>query len=81
MVRGLNPAHNHVLKDIFKGAALAASQRPGPLREFYARCVANGTKDYLARLSLARKIATLVLTLWKRGEVFDAQRLTREQAV
>ena len=81
MVRGLNPAHNHVLKDIFKGAALAASQRPGPLRDFYARCVANGTKDYLARLSLARKIATLVLTLWKRGEVFDAQRLTREQAV
>lgn len=81
MVRGLNPAHNRELKDIFKGAALAASQHPGPLRDFYTRCLANGTKDYLARLSLARKIATLVWTLWKRGEVFDAQRLTREQAV
>jgi transposase len=81
MVRGLNPAHNPELKEIFKGAALVASQRPGPLRDYYTRCVVNGTKDYLARLRLARKIATLVLTLWKRGEVFDARRLTREQAV
>jgi len=80
-VRGLNPMHNHQLKDIFKGAALAARQHPGPLRDYYQRCIAHGTKDHLARLSLARKIATLVLTLWKKGEVFDARRLTREQAV
>jgi len=80
MVRGLNPAHNTHLKDIFKGAALAACQRPGPLREAYERLLREGTQEHLARLTLARKIATLVLTLWKRGERFDAQRLRREQA-
>lgn len=80
MVRGLNPAHNAHLKDLFKGAALSACQRPGPLREAYERCLREGMKEHLARLTIARKIATLVLTLWKRGERFDAQRLRREQA-
>lgn len=80
MVRGLNPAHNAHLKDIFKGAAMSACQRPGPLREAYERCLREGMKEHLARLTIARKIATLVLTLWKRGERFDAQRLRREQA-
>jgi len=79
-VRGLNPAHNARLKDIFKGAALAACQRPGPLREAYERCLREGMEEHLARLTIARKIATLVLTLWKKGEPFDAQRLRREQA-
>jgi hypothetical protein len=80
MVRGLNPAHNTHLKDIFKGAALAACQRPGPLREAYERLLREGTKEHLAHLTIARKIATLVLTLWKRGERFDAPRQRREQA-
>jgi transposase len=78
-VRGLNPAHNAGVKDIFKGAALTACQRPGPLREAYERCLREGRDEHLARLTIARKIATLVLTLWKRGERFDAQRLRREQ--
>jgi len=79
-VRGLNPAHNHALKDIFKGASLVACQRPGPLRDAYLRCLREGTAEHLARLTIARKIATLVLTLWKRGGRFDAKRLRREQA-
>jgi transposase len=80
MVRGLNPNHNARLKAIFKGAALNACQRPGPLRQAYERCLREGMKEHLARLTIARKIATLVLTLWKRGERFDAKRLSREQA-
>ena len=80
-VQGLNPAHHHGLKEIFKGAALVTSQRPGPLREAYLRLLKQGTAEHLARLTLARKIATLVFTLWKKGERFDAQRLRREQAV
>jgi hypothetical protein len=80
MVRGLNPAHNAPLKDILKGAALSACQRPGPLREAYERCLREGMEEPLARLTIARKIATLILTLWKRGERFNAQRLRREQA-
>ena len=80
MVQGLNPARNARLKDVFKGAVLSACQRPGPLRESYERCRRQGMKEHLARLTLARKIATLVLTLWKRGERFSAQRLRTEQA-
>jgi transposase len=80
VVRGLNPEHHPVLKDILKGAALAAIQRPGPLQECYARCLAQGTEPQLARLTVARKIATLVLTLWKKGEIFDAERLRQSQA-
>jgi len=30
-VRGLNPNHNHDLKNLFKSAAISASTRPGPL--------------------------------------------------
>jgi hypothetical protein len=79
LVRGLSPAHNHDLKNIFKGAALAACQHPGPLRDYYRRRLACGTHDYLARLDVARKIATLVLTLWKKGEPFDAAKLEQAQ--
>jgi transposase len=80
MVRGLNPAHQARRKDVFKGAAVSACLRPGPLKEAYERCRKEGMKEHLARLTIACKIATLALTLWKRGERFDAQRLRREQA-
>ena len=31
----------------------------------------------MARLTLARKIATLALTVWKKGEAFDPKKLSR----
>jgi transposase len=34
-VRGLDSSYNHHLKDLFKGAAIQASTREGPFREFY----------------------------------------------
>ena len=34
-VRGLNDNHNRDLKNLFKSAAISASTRPGPLRDFY----------------------------------------------
>src|SRR5262250_472574 len=34
-VRGLNDNHNPDLKNLFKGAAISASTRPGPLQDFY----------------------------------------------
>ena len=34
-VLGLNDNHNHDLQNLFKGAALSASTRPGPLYDFY----------------------------------------------
>ncbi len=76
LVRGLDPEHHPELKAIFKGAALAASRRPGPLRDFYQARVAQGKPAHLVRLTLARKIAALVLALWKKGETYDAEHLT-----
>jgi transposase len=71
-VRGLNQNHNHVMKEIFKSAALSASRRAGPFQDFYEGLLAKGMKPELARVTLARKIAAITLALWKRGGRFDA---------
>ena len=34
-VRGLSDNHNKDVKNLFKGAAISASTRPGPLHDFY----------------------------------------------
>jgi hypothetical protein len=74
--RGLNRNHNPMLKSIFKGAATAAAAKAGPLRDLYDACVARGTKPELARVTLARKIASIALRLWKKGELWDPDKLT-----
>ena len=74
-IRGLNENHNHDLKNLFKGAAVIASTKPGPFREFYTALLAKGMRAEMARLTLARKIATIVLVVWKKGVNFDAQYL------
>jgi len=79
-VRGLNDNHNHDLKNLFKGAAVSASERPGPLHDFYAALVEKGMRPTMARLTLARKIAAITLTMWKKGVSFDPQQLQRQAA-
>lgn len=78
LTRGLNRNHNHVLKNVFKGAALAATGRPGPLQDFYRALLAQGMRDDLARVTLARKLASLTLRLWKKGERYDPAKLTKQ---
>jgi transposase len=79
-IRGLNQNHNHDLKNLFKGAAMVASIKPGPFREFYAARLAKGMRPEMARLTLARKIAAITLTVWKKGASFDAQYLKPQTA-
>jgi transposase len=79
-VRGLNDNHNKDLKNLFKSAAISASTRPGPLHDFYVARVENGMRPTMARLTLARKIATITLTIWKKGVGFDPQHLPRQAA-
>lgn len=79
-IRGLNRNHNHDLKYLFKSAALTASVSAGPFRDFYAALLIKGMKPAMARLTLARKIAAIVLVVWKRGGCFDAQRLKPQAA-
>jgi hypothetical protein len=79
-VRGLNQNCNHDLKNLFKGAAVVASSKPGPFQEFYTALVAKGMRPEMARLTLARKIATIVLIVWKKGVCFDANHLKPQTA-
>ena len=68
------------MKEIFKSTATSASRGEGPFHDFYAGLVAKGMKPEMARLTLARKIATIALTLWKKGARFDAEQLKAAQA-
>jgi transposase len=76
LTRGLNGNHNHVIKDVFKGAATAATVRPGPLQDFYHGLLARGMRPELARVTLTRKLAALTLRLWKNGGRYDPTQLT-----
>jgi hypothetical protein len=78
LTRGLNQNHNRVVKDVFKGAATAATARAGPLQDFYRALLARGMREELARVTLTRKLAALTLRLWKRGEHFDPTQLTQQ---
>jgi transposase len=78
MTRGLNRNYNRELKDVFKGAATAATGRPGPLLDYYEGMVARGMREELARVTLTRKLAALTLRLWKKGEHYDPAKLTKQ---
>jgi len=54
---------------------VVASSKRGPFAEFYAALVAKGMRPEMARLTLARKTATIVLLVWKKGVCFDANHL------
>ena len=79
-VRGLNRNHNHAMKEILKSTAESASRRLGPFQDFYQGLLAKGMEPELARLTLARKIAAIILTLWKKGERFDARHVKPQAA-
>ena len=50
------------------------------VREFYQRSLAKGIKPDMVRLTLARKIAAITLTLWKKGANFDIEKLKSQAA-
>jgi hypothetical protein len=79
-VRGLSNNHNPEVKNLFKGAATSASTRPGPLYDFYVALLEKGMRPTMARLTLARKIASITLTIWKKGADFDPTQLHRQEA-
>jgi hypothetical protein len=68
--RGLGRRHNHVLKDIFKGAAMSVLVHypDDPLHRHYPRQLEGGTQPTLARVTLARKLASTLLAQWKKEE-------------
>jgi transposase len=66
-LRGLNPNHRPALKEIFKSAALTAIRQPGPFKNYYEPRAQQGVDPAILRVTVARKLAALVLTLWKKG--------------
>jgi len=70
ITRGLIREFNHLMKEILKGAATEAIKRD-PFYSFYRIRTEAGMAPEMARLVVARKIATLILVLWKKGVVFD----------
>jgi transposase len=74
--RGLSRKRHPLLKSVFKGAATTViGQLPGhPLHEDYLRTLQAGTKPNLAKLTLARRIAAMVLSMWKHQEAYDPKR-------
>jgi transposase len=79
-LRGLNVNHNHDLKNVFKSAATHVSISTDPLGDFYRSLLDKGMKPTMARLTLARKIASIVLSIWKKGARFDPGELKRQAA-
>lgn len=80
--RGLNPTHNHTLKNIFKGAATTVVAQLGesePLHQDYQRRLAAGTKPNLAKLTIARKIAAIALSMWKSKEKYDSTKHRKQK--
>ena len=78
LTRGLNRNHNPILKSVFKGAAASATAKEGPLRDVFQASVARGISPELAKVTLARKIASVALTLWKKGVLWDPKKLTMQ---
>lgn len=74
--RGLTRKRHPLLKSVFKGAATTViTQLPGhALHADYARRLEAGMKPNLAKLTLARRIAATVLSMWKHREVYDPER-------
>ena len=78
--RGLNRNHNHELKSIFKGAAttvIGRAQKDCPIYRHYEMMIANKTKPNLAKLTIARQIAAITLSLWKKEVAYDPAKLTK----
>ena len=72
--RGLNRNCSRRLKSAFVSAAVAGVTSD-PWRAYLDSLQQKGIRPEMARLTLARKIATVALTIWKKGEMFDPNKL------
>ena len=79
--RGLNRNFNRSLKQIFKGAAttvIGCAKKDDPLYRHYQQLLDGGTKPNLAKLTISRQIASIVLSVWRSQEVYDPKKLSQK---
>lgn len=74
--RGLNKNRHPWLKTAFKGAAhtVIVQMPKHPLALHYRRMIDGGTDPSLAWLTISRRIAAAVLSMWKHEEVYNASK-------
>jgi len=69
------------VKKIFKGAAttvVGQKRREEPIFQHYLSLLDNGTNPNLAKLTIARQIASVTLALWRSGEEYDRKKLKKQ---
>jgi len=74
--RGLNQSFSRRLKLAFNGAALEALKTEA-FKKMYERLTGSGVRAERARLTIARKLAAVVLAIWKSGEGYDEAKLNK----
>ena len=75
VTRGLNRNRNPHLKAVFKGAVVPAVRRP-EFKAYYEQLLERGLKKKVAKVHVARKLAAITLSLWKKGERYDPTKLS-----
>ncbi|MBU1700237.1 MAG: transposase [Candidatus Eisenbacteria bacterium] len=78
--RGLNRNGNRALKQIFKGAAttvIGYARNEDPLYRHYQQLLNEGTRPNLAKLTIARQIASIILSMWRSEEVYNPAKLKK----
>lgn len=68
---GLNNQYSRPLKNIIKGAAVTAATTHPAWNAHEAALIDDGMDREMARLTIARKLASILLSIWKRGEAYD----------
>ncbi len=79
-VAQLLPIVNSTLKANFKGAATTLITRlhSDPLYAHYLQLTAAGTKPNLAKLTVARRVAAIVLGMWKDEQEYEPGKLKQQ---
>jgi transposase len=72
-IRGLNPDYSRILKRVYKSAALQAATDK-VLTPLYSSLLKKGLQPAMARLTIARRLSSTSLTLWKKEEKFNAEK-------
>lgn len=69
---------NKILKCAYKMAAYSALQGTHGLRQYYDRLISKGTEHKHAANAVARKIAAISLTVWRKKEDYNDKILTED---
>jgi transposase len=68
----LSKAAQPLLKKVLLDIAIHGTRRPGILRKLFERQIKRGRRPAIARLTVARTVAAVVLAVWRSGRPFES---------